>query len=99
MSDSPNECCWSAERFCFRAFLVSFGILLVWFLAMVFASDLVVGIHAKFLGVKEANLEQFAYDAKMIHYILMGSFKLAMTLLFFIPWIVLRFGSTPKAST
>ncbi len=78
---------------------MSFGILLVWFLAMVFASDLVIGIHAKFLGVKEADLEQFAYDAKMIHYTLMGSFKLAMTLLFFIPWIVLRFGSTPKAST
>jgi hypothetical protein len=98
MSDFSNDCCLSPERFCFWSFLVSFGILLLWFLSIVFASDLVIDIHANFFGIKKANLEQFAYDWKMIHYILMGSFKLAVTLLFFIPWVVLRFLRSPKAS-
>jgi len=91
MSDSSNECCRAAERFCFRAFLVSFGFMLVWFLAMIFADEFVIGLHAKFLGIHEANLDQFTYDAKMIMYLLMGVFKLAAMLLFFIPWLVFRF--------
>jgi len=91
MSDSSNECCRAAERFCFRAFLVSFGFMLVWFLAMIFADEFVIGLHAKFLGIHEANLDRFTYDAKMIMYLLMGVLKLAAMLLFFIPWLVLRF--------
>ena len=91
MSDSSNDSCRAVERFCFRAFLVSFGILLVWSLAMVFAWDWVVGIHGAMLGVGEAKMEQFSYDAKMLNYFLMGAFKLAAFLLFLIPWLVLRF--------
>ena len=91
MSDSSNDCCRAAERFCFRAFLVSFGFLLFWFVLMVVAWDWVVGIHGAMLGVGEAKMEQFSYDAKMLNYFLMGAFKLAAFLLFLIPWLVLRF--------
>ena len=58
---------------------------------MVFAWDWVVGIHGAMLGVGEAKMEQFSYDAKMLNYFLMGAFKLAAFLLFLIPWLVLRF--------
>jgi len=98
MSDSSNECCRAAEQFCFRGFLVSSGFLLLWFLSMTFANELVIGIHAKFLGITENNMLQFKYDARMTMYLLMGAFKLRMLLLFFIPWLVLRLGRTWKAA-
>ena len=98
MSDSSNECCRAAERFCFRAFLVSFGFMLVWFLAILFAGEFVIGLHAKFLGIPGGKMMQFNYDARMTMYLLMGMFKLAAMLLFFIPWLVLRFGRCPKAA-
>ena len=41
-------------------------------------------------------MDDFTYDAKMLNYLLMGAFKLAAFLLFFIPWLVLRFGRAPK---
>ena len=99
MSDSSNECCRAVERFCFRAFLVSFGILLFWFLMLVFAWDWVVSIHGAMLGIEVDKMDDFTYDAKMLNYFLMGAFKLAAILLFFIPWLVLRFGHTPKATS
>jgi hypothetical protein len=43
------------------------------------------------LGIGEAKMEKFSYDAKMLNYFLMGAFKLAAFLLFLIPWLVLRF--------
>ena len=92
VQDGPsNDCLRAVERFCFRAFLVSFGFLLFWFILMLVAGDWVVGIHGAMLGIEEADMEHFSYDAKMIHYFLMGAFKLAAFLLFFIPWLVLRF--------
>jgi len=43
------------------------------------------------MRIEEAQMAQFAYDAKMLNYLLMGVFKLAAFLLFLIPWLVLRF--------
>ena len=98
MSDSSNEYCRAAEQFCFRGVLVSSGFLLLWFLSMMFADEFVIGLHAKFLGITGNNMLQFKYDARMTMYLLMGMFKLAAMLLFFIPWLVLRFGRCPKAA-
>jgi hypothetical protein len=91
MGASSSHCCRAEERFCFRAFLVSFGFLLFWFLLTVVAWDWAVGIHGATLGVEEAKMEQFSYDVKIVNYFLMGAFKLAAFLLFLIPWLVLRF--------
>ena len=91
MADSSEDCCRVAERFCLRALLVSFGFLLFWFVLMLLAWDWVVGIHAAMMRIEEAQMAQFAYDAKMVNYLLMGVFKLAAFLLFLIPWLVLRF--------
>ena len=72
--------------------------MLVWFLAMIFADEFVIGLHAKFLGIPGGKMMQFNYDATMTMYLLMGMFKLAALLLFFIPWVVLRLGRCPKAA-
>lgn len=72
--------------------------MLVWFLAILFAGEFVIGLHAKFLGIPGGKMMQFNYDARMTMYLLMGIFKLAAMLLFFIPWLVLRFGRTPIAA-
>jgi len=91
MPDLSSDCCRALERFCLRAFLVSFGLLLFCGVVMVFAWDWAVGIHGAILGIEEARMEQFSYDAKMLNYLLMGTFKLAAFILFLIPWLVLRF--------
>ena len=78
---------------------MSFGFLLLWFLSMIFADEFVIGLHAKFLGITGDNMVQFKYDARLTMYLLMGAFKLGAMLLFFIPWLVLRFGRTPKATS
>ena len=92
MQDGPsNDGLRAVERFCFRAFLVSFGFLLFWFTLMLVAGDWAVGIHGAMLGIEEADMERFVYAAKMMFYFLMGAFKLAAFLLFLIPWLVLRF--------
>ena len=96
MSDSSSDCRRAAEQFCLRAFLVSFGFLLFWFVLMVVAWDWVASIHVAMLGIEAGKMDDFTYDAKMLNYLLMGAFKLAAFLLFFIPWLVLRFGRAPK---
>lgn len=50
-----------------------------------------LSIHGKFLGIGESDLSRFEYDVKMIHYQFLGYFKLGAMMLFFIPWLVLRF--------
>ena len=72
MADSLEDCCRVAERFCLRALLVSFGFLLFWFVVMLLAWDWAVGIHAAMMRIEEAQMAQFAYDAKMLYYLLMG---------------------------
>ena len=96
MSDSSSDCRRAAEQFCLRAFLVSFGFLLFWFVLMVVAWDWVASIHGAMLGIEAGKMDDFTYDAKMLNYLLMGAFKLAAFLLFFIPWLVLRFERAPK---
>jgi len=56
-----------------------------------FADQLMVSVHTKFFGIIDSDLGKFEYDAKLIHYQLMGIFKLSATILFLIPWLVLRF--------
>ena len=99
MSDSSNECCRAVEKFCLRAFLVSFAFLLFWFVMMVVAWDWVVGIHGAMLGIEAGKIDDFTYDVKMLNYFLMGAFKLAAFLLFGIPWLVLRFGRASKVES
>ena len=79
------------EKICFRCLLVSFGILCFWAGGILFADALILSIHGKFLGIGESDLSRFEYDVKMIHYQFLGYFKLGAMMLFFIPWLVLRF--------
>jgi len=92
MQDGPsNDGLWAVERFCLRAFLVSFGFVLFWFALLLATGDWAFGIHGAMLGIEEADMERFVYDARMMFYFLMGAFKLTAFLLFLIPWLVLRF--------
>ena len=79
------------EKICFRCLLVSFSILCFWAGGILFADVLILSIHGKFLGIGESDLSRFEYDAKIIHYQFLGYFKLGAMMLFFIPWLVLRF--------
>ena len=88
-----NECCRAVEKFCLRALLISFGILILNSFSIVIIWDKVTIFHGAVFGIEEVRMEQFTYDAKMLNYLLMGAFKLAAFLLFGIPWLILRFSS------
>ena len=74
---------------------MSFVIWIDWALGLFLADEFIVSVHAKFLGVADADLPRFGYDAKLVHYQFLGYFKLGAALLFFIPCLVLRFSWSP----
>ena len=88
-----NECCRTVEKFCIRALLVSFGILILNSFTIVVAWDKVAIFHGAMFGIEEARMEQFTYDATLVLYLLMFGFKAVAFLLFGIPWLILRFSS------
>ena len=59
-------------------------ILLVWFLAFVFAHDLIFKIHTQWFKISEERFDE-------IHYTMMGYYKLAVMLFNLLPYLVLRF--------
>ena len=59
-------------------------ILLVWFLAFVFAHDLIFKIHTRWFKISEERFDE-------IHYTMMGYYKLAVMLFNLLPYLVLRF--------
>jgi len=91
MKQLKSELPVGLEKIAFRCLVVSIVLLLSWVAVLFFADQLMVSVHAKFFGISESDLGKFEYDAKLIHYQLMGFFKLSATTLFFIPWLVLRF--------
>ena len=88
-----NECCRTVEKFCIRALLVSFGILILNSFTIVVAWDKVAIFQGAMFGIEEARMEQFTYDATLALYLLMFGFKAVAFLLFGIPWLILRFSS------
>tara|TARA_B100000686_G_C16442458_1_gene787682 strand:+ start:245 stop:538 length:294 start_codon:yes stop_codon:yes gene_type:complete len=90
MQPIESELFRKLERIVFRCLIVSFAILMVWSTGLFFFEQLVITVHAKFIGIGSPDLDKFEYDAKLINYQLMGFFKLSATILFFIPWSVLR---------
>jgi hypothetical protein len=63
--------------------LINLGLLIWWFLFVVFAHDLTYQMHSKWFKIP---LEQF--DA--IHYRLMGVFKMGVILFNLVPYLALR---------
>ncbi|PCH55328.1 MAG: hypothetical protein COC21_02975 [Verrucomicrobiales bacterium] len=88
-----NECCRAVEKFCLRALLISFGILILNSFSIVIIWDKVTVFHGAMFGIEETRMEQFTYDATLVLYLLMFGFKAAAFLLFGIPWLILRFSS------
>ena len=74
---------------------MSFVILIVWVLGLFVADEFIVSVHAKFLGVADADLLRLGCDANFIHYQFLGYFNLGAALLFFISWLVLRLSRSP----
>ena len=62
--------------------VINLGLLLYWFVAFVFAHDLLYRIHSRWFML---SVERF--DA--IHYGGMGLYKLAIVVFNFVPWLVL----------
>ena len=63
--------------------VINFGVLLYWFLAIVFAHDFVFMMHSWWFTISEER-----FDA--IHYTMMGYYKLAVMLFNLVPYLVLR---------
>ena len=64
--------------------VINMMILLVWFLAFVFARNLVFKMHTRWFRISEERFDE-------IHYTMMGYYKLAWFLFILLPYLVLRF--------
>jgi hypothetical protein len=62
------------------------GVLMVWFLAFVFARDFVFRIHTRWFKIPEERFDE-------IHYTMMGYYKLAFALFNLVPYLALRIAS------
>ena len=63
--------------------VINMMILLVWFLAFVFARNLVFKMHTRWFRISEERFDE-------IHYTMMGYYKLAWFLFNLLPYLVLR---------
>jgi len=66
-----------------RCWVFGVIVLLFWFGAVMLAGDLVYGVHASMFDLTLRDLQ-------VIHYCGMGLTKLAVSLLFFIPWLSIK---------
>ena len=65
---------------------INMGVLMVWFLAFVFARDFVFRIHTRWFKIPEERFDE-------IHYTMMGYYKLAFALFNLVPYLALRIAS------
>ena len=65
---------------------INIGVLMVWFLAFVFARDFVFRIHTRWFKIPEDRFDE-------IHYTMMGYYKLAFGLFNLVPYLALRIAS------
>ena len=63
--------------------VINMMILLVWFLAFVFARNFVFKMHTRWFRISEERFDE-------IHYTMMGYYKLAVVLFNLAPYLVLR---------
>lgn len=63
--------------------VINYGVLVVWFLAFVFAHDLVRRLHGRWFRLSDAQ-----FDA--VHYGGMGLYKLGIFLFNLVPYLALR---------
>lgn len=62
---------------------INYTVLVVWFLALIFARDLIYNIHTRLFNISSQNFD-------LIHYCLIGSYKLFILVFFISPYIVLK---------
>ena len=67
-----------------RCFILGFVVLIIWFLFLVFAGELVHDVHGSIF--RKITSRQF----EVIHYCGMGLLKLFVSVFFFIPYIAMR---------
>ncbi len=65
------------------AAVINFGILLLWWLALIFAKDWMFRMHRRWFALSDEKLSE-------LHYLLFGQYKLANALLFIAPYLALR---------
>ncbi len=73
----------TVQSFFLWCFILNIGLLLWWFLFLIFAHDLVYRVHTKWFPL---SVERF--DA--IHYTAMTGYKIAIFALFVVPYVALR---------
>lgn len=71
-----------ARTFLLYCTVVDYGILLIWFLAFVFAHELMIGLHSRWF-----HLRHDQFDA--LHYAGMSIFKVGIMLFNLVPFVAL----------
>jgi len=66
-----------------RALIVGFGIMALWFIMSLFVKDMAVKLHSQFFDVTKEQLNVIWYE-------LMGQLKLALLVVFFCPYVAIR---------
>ena len=74
------------KNFFLTSFILSYGILILWFVMSVFAKDLVYGMHRKCFDIPKADMDK-------IHYFLMGLLKILAIIFFLIPYLSMQMNS------
>ncbi len=75
--------CWGAvQTFLLYGFLINTGLLLLWFVLFAAMRGVIYRLHSRWFPMPEDTFV-------VVHYSLMGAFKLLNALLFFVPWCVL----------
>ena len=67
-----------------RCFIMGFGVMLIWFLFFIFADGLVYNVHGWLFP------EITKHEFQVMHYSGMGLLKLFVTVVFFLPWVAMK---------
>ena len=62
---------------------INMGMLMVWFLVLVFARDFIFRVHTRWFKISEERFDE-------IHYTMMGYYKMAWALFNLVPYLALR---------
>jgi hypothetical protein len=63
--------------------VINYSVLVVWFLALLFARQLIYKLHKKLFDISSENFD-------LVHYCLIGGYKLFILVFFISPYIALK---------
>jgi hypothetical protein len=83
MAGSSTEVLESISQVLWRAFILGYVVLLIWFVAYALPGSPLCSIHDTFFGLSPHECSLLTYGG-------MGLFKIAILVCFLIPWVAIR---------